>query len=213
LARTEHRVSKHQARWQKKKNDMFRRSRIRPSIAFVAAGVVCLFVFLAAAANARVTYGANAGTRGLRTMSVPPTTRATPKPPAQIDRSAMQMGQTSSAARSTSAPANSVLSRPGLLGGFAAGFLGAGLIGLFAGHGLAGGLGGIASIMGLILQLVLVVLVARIVWMWWRRRQTPAFAGLSPRELADVYGRPRSEGFGRGIDAGAPSVSPDQRRS
>jgi predicted lipid-binding transport protein (Tim44 family) len=69
-----------------------------------------------------------------------------------------------------------LLNRPGLLGSFAAGFLGAGLIGLLLGHGLTGGLGGFASIVGLLLQIGLVVAVGYMLWSWWQRRSQPAFA-------------------------------------
>jgi predicted lipid-binding transport protein (Tim44 family) len=67
--------------------------------------------------------------------------------------------------------------RPGLFGGLLGGFLGAGLLGLLFGHGLLGGMGGIASIFGLLLQIALVVIVARLIWRWWQRRQMPAYAG------------------------------------
>ena len=40
-----------------------------------------------------------------------------------------------------------------MLGGLAAGFLGAGLFGLLFGHGLFGGMGGFASVIGLMLQI------------------------------------------------------------
>jgi predicted lipid-binding transport protein (Tim44 family) len=86
-----------------------------------------------------------------------------------------------------------LFSRPGLLGGFAAGFLGSGLLGLVFGHGLFGGLGSVASILGLVLQLVLIVLLCRLIWTWWNGRNAPAFAGLSPRQLADPYLRSRHE--------------------
>jgi predicted lipid-binding transport protein (Tim44 family) len=62
----------------------------------------------------------------------------------------------------------------GLFGGLAAGFLGAGLFGLLFGHGLFGGMAGFASIIGLMLQVVLVVIVARLIFAWWRRRSIPA---------------------------------------
>jgi len=68
--------------------------------------------------------------------------------------------------------------RPGLLGGLAAGFLGAGLFGMLFGGGMFGGLGGFSSIIGLILQIGLIVIVARLVMNWWRRRNL-AYAGPS----------------------------------
>jgi predicted lipid-binding transport protein (Tim44 family) len=64
----------------------------------------------------------------------------------------------------------------GLLGGLAAGFLGAGLFGLLFGGGLFSGLGGLSSIFGLLLQIGLIVLVVRLAMSWWQRRQTPAAA-------------------------------------
>jgi hypothetical protein len=91
-----------------------------------------------------------------------------------------------------------LFNRPGLLGGFAAGFLGAGVLGVLFGHGLLGGLGGVPSFLGLMFQLALVVLLGRLIWIWWTGRNLPAFAGLSPRQLADPYLRSRNE---LGLDA------------
>ena len=67
----------------------------------------------------------------------------------------------------------------GLLGGLAAGFLGAGLFGMLFGGGLFSGIGGFSSILGLILQIVLIVFVVRMAMSWWQRRQMsqPAYAG------------------------------------
>ena len=48
--------------------------------------------------------------------------------------------------------------------GIAAGFLGAGLFGLLFGQGFFGGMAGFASIIGLLLQVVLVVIVARLIF-------------------------------------------------
>jgi predicted lipid-binding transport protein (Tim44 family) len=86
-----------------------------------------------------------------------------------------------------------LFNRPSLLGGFAAGFLGAGLLGLVFGHGMVGDLGGSASFVGLFCQLALIVMLIRVIWTWWRGGNDPAFADLSPRQLADAYGRPRNE--------------------
>jgi predicted lipid-binding transport protein (Tim44 family) len=70
----------------------------------------------------------------------------------------------------------------GMFGGLAAGFLGAGLFGLLFGHGFFGGMAGFASIIGLLLQVVLVVIVARLVFAWWQRRNmpAPAYASANP---------------------------------
>jgi predicted lipid-binding transport protein (Tim44 family) len=68
----------------------------------------------------------------------------------------------------------------GLLGGLAAGFIGAGLFGMLFGHGLFGGMAGFASILGLVFQIVLVVIVARLIFAWWQRRQSPQHAYAAP---------------------------------
>ena len=86
-----------------------------------------------------------------------------------------------------------LFNRPGLLGGFAAGFLGAGLLGLFFGRGLFGELGSAGSVLGLIFQLALVLMLCRLIWTRWSGRNQRAFTGLSPRQLADPYLRSRHE--------------------
>ena len=99
-------------------------------------------------------------------------------------------------AGSSSYPGGSLgglFNRPGLLGGFAAGFLGSGVIGVLFGHGAIGELSGIASILGLMFQLTLLVMLARLIWTWWRDDTADAFANLSPRQLADAYGHMRHE--------------------
>jgi hypothetical protein len=86
-----------------------------------------------------------------------------------------------------------LFNRPGLIGGFAAGFLGAGLLGPVFGHGMAGGLNSVASFLGLIFQLALVAMLARLIWTWRQGGKAAAFENLSPRQLADAYDRPRNE--------------------
>jgi predicted lipid-binding transport protein (Tim44 family) len=44
------------------------------------------------------------------------------------------------------------------------------------GHGFLGGIGGFASFLGLLLQVGLVIIVARLAWAWWQRRSQPASA-------------------------------------
>ena len=61
------------------------------------------------------------------------------------------------------------------------------------GHGFVGELGSVASIFGLVFQLALIALLCRLIWRWWSGRNAPAFAGLSPRQLADPYLRSRHE--------------------
>jgi len=92
--------------------------------------------------------------------------------------------------------------RGGLLGGFAAGFLGSGLLGLLFGRGLSGGLGGVPSYLGLLFQLALVVMLGRLIWNRWRHVDFAGVAGLSPRQLADPYMRSRDD-VHAGLDSAA----------
>jgi hypothetical protein len=100
--------------------------------------------------------------------------------------------------------------RGGLLGGFAAGFLGSGLLGLLFGRGLFGELGGVPSYLGLLFQLALVLMLCRLIWSGWRHVDLAGVTGLSPRQLADPYLRSRDD-----VHTGLDSVSPpnDQKTS
>jgi hypothetical protein len=86
-----------------------------------------------------------------------------------------------------------LFSRGDVIGRFAAGFLGSGVIGLLFGHGLIGELSGVASVFGLLFQLALIAMLARLIWFWWHDKKVDGLADLSPRQLADAYGRPRHE--------------------
>ena len=111
---------------------------------------------------------------------------------------ATQSEQISSCAAQSGYPAGSLgglFSRPGLIGGFAAGFLGAGIFGLLFGHGLTGELSGVPSIFGLVFQFALLLAFGSLIWAWWRADKAAAVAQLSPRQLADAYERARNEGL------------------
>ncbi|MFZ0609054.1 MAG: hypothetical protein WAM75_15425 [Xanthobacteraceae bacterium] len=86
-----------------------------------------------------------------------------------------------------------LFNRGDLIGAFAAGFLGAGLIGLLFGHGVIMELNSVASVLGVLFQLALIVMLGRLIWTWWRDDKAGPGAEMSPRELADAYGRPRHE--------------------
>jgi hypothetical protein len=97
------------------------------------------------------------------------------------------------AAQPTGGSLGGLFNRPGLAGGFSAGFLGAGVLGLVFGHGVTSQLTGPASVLGLVFQLTLIVMLARLFWTWWRADRSAAFAEMSPRQLADAYGRLRNQ--------------------
>jgi len=143
------------------------------------AAIVAAFVLVTADAHARAGGGFSAGSRGMRTYSAPPATPTAPTA-APLQNSMTQPG-------GAAAPIGRTAIRPGffgggLFGGIAAGFLGAGLFGLLFGQGLFGGMAGFASIVGLLLQIVLVVIVARLLFAWWQRRNrpAPAYAAVHP---------------------------------
>ena len=150
----------------------------------IAAVLFTAVSFLATEVDARAGRGGSFGSRGARTYTAPPATKTAPKAATPIQRtitqpSAATTGQAAAGRTATTAPSGGLLGRPGFLGGLAAGFLGAGLLGMLFGHGLGGGLAGLASILGLVLQVGLIALVVWLAWSWWQRRSQPAFAGPS----------------------------------
>ncbi len=186
------------------------RFRFRPLLAFCA--MAALFALAVADADARPR--GSFGSRGSQTNSAPPSTATSPsaKP---IERTMTQPGTPgATAARPSAAPASPAggfLSRPGFLGGMFAGFLGAGLLGMMFGHGLTGGLGGFASMLGLLLQIGIVVIIGYLLWTWWQRRSQPALAsGPSLRDYnnsgnnsGNSASQPGFLGFGGGSGAAA----------
>jgi predicted lipid-binding transport protein (Tim44 family) len=178
--------------------------RIRP-LAVIAA-LATVLTLVAADANARAGGGSGSGSRGFNTFNSAPTTRTAPNAAQPIQRSVTQPGQTSPGLGQTGA-------RPGffgggLMGGLAAGFIGAGLFGLLMGNGFLGGMGGFASILGLLLQVALIVIVAKLVFSWWQRRNSPAMAAATPSggtASGDNHAFPRLGAmFGGNAPAGEP---------
>jgi hypothetical protein len=160
--------------------------RLLRSLATFAALAVAL-LFSAEDADARFEGGLHLGKHSARLFIARPVVRSASTMLVALDRS--MTGQPAYPGGSL----GDLFSRPGLVGGFAAGFLGAGLLGLLFGHGLFGGLGGVTSFLGLMLQITLVVMLGRLIWTWWLGRNAPAFTGLSPRQQAEAYLRSRNE--------------------
>jgi predicted lipid-binding transport protein (Tim44 family) len=141
-------------------------------------------------ADARVEGSSRIGTSGVAVFESPPAAAIAPNVPVALDHPMMpQTGQPAYPGGSL----GGLFNRPGMRGGFAAGFLGAGLLGLMFGRGMFSGLGGEASYWGLMFQLVLVLLLGRVIWTWWYGYKAPLSAALSPRQLADAYERSRGE--------------------
>lgn len=184
-------------------------------------GAVAAAVLLLAGAIADAKPGAG-GSRGSRTFSAPPTTNTAPRQAAPLERTMTQPGRPTTPTAATTGAANTggFFNRPGMgiMGGLAAGFLGAGLFGLLAGNGMFGGMGGIASFIGLLLQVALVVIVARLLWAWWQRRNGGyAFAGPNndPRQNQTNQNQTsrsflNGAGLGGGAAASGASAAPSQ---
>jgi predicted lipid-binding transport protein (Tim44 family) len=165
-------------------------------------------------ADARVGGGGSSGSRGSRTFSAPPSTTTAPGTAQPMNRTFTQPGTPGVGAPAAGAAnKGGFFNRPGMgmLGGLAAGFLGAGLLGMLFGGGLFSGLGGLSSIIGLLLQVALIVIVVRLAMSWWQRRHTPAsaYAG-APAEGPGAQPSFRSglSGFGLGSNQPALEIQP-----
>jgi predicted lipid-binding transport protein (Tim44 family) len=172
-------------------------------------------------ADARVGGGGSSGSRGSRTYSAPPSTTTAPGAAQPMNRTFTQPGTPAAgAAAAGAANKGGFFNRPGMmggmLGGLAMGFLGAGLFGMLTGGGLFSGLGGISSIIGLLLQVGLIIIVVRLAMSWWQRRHTPASASAyaaGPAPAAEGPGAPTSfrsglSGFGLGSNQPALEIQP-----
>src|SRR6476660_5893131 len=159
-------------------------------------------------ADARVGGGGSSGSRGSRTYSAPPSTTTAPGAAQPMNRTFTQPGSPGMGAPAAAGAAKGgFFNRPGLLGGLAAGFLGAGLLGMLFGGGMFSGLGGLSSIFGLILQIGLIIIVVRLAMSWWQRRHTsaPAYTGAPAAGPAPAQSSFRAGmGFGLGSGTSAP---------
>jgi predicted lipid-binding transport protein (Tim44 family) len=156
-------------------------------------------------ADARVGGGISSGSRGTRTFTPPPSTSTAPGAAQPMNRT---MAQPGSPGVGAPAAGGGFFNRPGgMLGGLAAGFLGAGLLGMLFGGGMFSGIGGLSSIFGLILQIGLIVIVVRLAMSWWQRRHAPAYAGAAPSpNAASSFGA--GGGFGLGSGSAPLEIGP-----
>jgi len=167
------------------------------SLTIVFALALPLAMAVSSAADARIGGGSSSGSRGGRTFSAPPSTSTAPSTAQPFNRTITEPG------RPGFGTGGGFFNRPGmgLFGGLAAGFLGAGLLGMLFGGGLFGGIGGFSSIIGLILQIVLIVLLVRLAMSWWQRRHetAAAFAGGASSPTAASF----RSGGGFGVGSGS----------
>jgi predicted lipid-binding transport protein (Tim44 family) len=175
----------------------------------VVLAVALPVVVAISSADARVGGGSSSGSRGGRTFSAPPSTSTAPGTAQPFNRTFTQPG--SPGVGAPAAAGGGFFNRPGMgmLGGLAAGFLGAGLLGMLFGGGMFGGLGGMASIFGLILQVGLIILVVRLAMSWWQRRHAPASAYAGPAAGPGAQSSFRTgTGFGLGSGSAPLEIAP-----
>jgi predicted lipid-binding transport protein (Tim44 family) len=163
-------------------------------------------LLVASAADARIGGGVSSGSRGSRTFSAPPSTSTAPGTAQPFNRTITQPGSPG-----LGAPAGGgFFNRPGmgLFGGLAAGFLGAGLLGMLFGGGMFGGLGGLSSILGLVLQIGLIIMVVRLAMSWWQRRHESAYAGAPAAGMGGPSTFRTGSGFGLGSGSAPLEIGP-----
>jgi predicted lipid-binding transport protein (Tim44 family) len=186
----------------------FNRTRrlVRLFAVLIAVGLPVAIV-ASSIADARVGGRSSVGSRGTRTFSAPPSTSTAPSTAQPMQRTTTQPGAPASTVGNTATNSGGFFNRPGLLGGLAMGFLGAGLFGMLAGGGFFSGLGSLAGFLGFVLQIGLVFLAVKLAMSWWRRRNATAFAGGVPGGM-DAYNNahreqaapaPQGSGFGSGL--------------
>jgi len=191
---------------------MLRRSKIHLVLCGLAAAA--MLVLAVAEADAARRSGGGFGSRGNRTFTPPAATQTAPNAAAPINRTVTQpqaQRPNATTGQAGAAPGGLFGRGGGFMGGMLAGFLGAGLLGMLFGGGLFGGLSGLSGVLGLLIQVVLVVIAARLIWGWWQRRQqqqAPAYAtaaGPSMRDLGADDSRPQAQpSYGGG--SGAPML-------
>ncbi|PZA09248.1 hypothetical protein DNX69_24400 [Rhodopseudomonas palustris] len=173
-------------------NFLHRTRGIVAALAVTMALALPMAMVLSSAADARAGRSSSMGSRGSRSFSAPPSTSTAPGAAQPFNRTYSQPGSPGmSGPAAGAASKGGFFNRPGMgmLGGLAAGFLGAGLLGMLFGGGFLSGLGSFASIIGLVLQVALVVILARLAWGWWQRRNNPQ-AAYAPGPVAGQGPRP-----------------------
>ncbi len=109
-------------------------------------------------ADARAGGGSSFGSRGSMTYSAPPSTNTAPYSASPMQRS-MTPNNPSPGYGRLGAP--SYGPRSGFMSGLMGGLIGAGIGGLLLGHGFFGGMLGFGGFLGFLLQIFLIVLLAR----------------------------------------------------
>ncbi len=168
---------------------------------FALAAVAALALALSPGlAEARAGGGSSFGSRGSMTWSAPPSTGTAPYSAAPMQRS--MTPNAPSPGFGGAMPGYGYNRGSGFMSGLMGGLIGAGIGGLLLGHGFFGGMMGFGGFLGFLLQIFLIVLLARFLIRLFRG-QSPAFAG-GP----SIFARGGSPGPGSMGGFGGPAGPP-----
>ena len=148
----------------------------RTSYFLSAVAALCL-VLTPTLADARAGGSSSSGSRGSRTYTAPPSTATAPTAAQPMQRSVTP--NTPAPSPGGAAPAMAAPARSGFMSGMMGGLIGAGIAGMLFGGGMFGGMSGAGGFLGFLLQIFLVVIAARLLFMLFRRFRPaqPAAAG------------------------------------
>ncbi|KAB2685139.1 MULTISPECIES: Tim44 domain-containing protein [Brucella/Ochrobactrum group] len=161
-------------------------------------------------AEARRAGGGGFGSRGARTYSAPAPTRTAPNNAAPIERSMTpNTGTTQTSRPAAGATQNAAQAQRsgGMFGSFGRSMLGGLLVGGLIGMLLGNGLGGLAGMFGLILQVAVIALIAMFVMRMFANRRQPAAAGAG-NAGAQPFGAAKAAAPQAGFGGRTPSVNP-----
>ena len=184
---------------------------VRLPTQFLALALAAAVVMAPGFALARAGGGGSFGSRGSMTFSAPPSTNTAPFGAAPMQRSitpqSPSYGQQAPAYGSGYGGGYGSGMRSPFASGLMGGLLGAGIGGLLFGHGFFGGIGGMGSIFGLLIQLVLIYFAVRFLFRLFSNNQggarQPFFAGLGNMARGPMMG-----GLGGAGNGGAAAPMP-----
>jgi predicted lipid-binding transport protein (Tim44 family) len=172
----------------------------------IAAAAVLALALTPGLADARAGGGSSMGSRGSNTFSAPPSTSTAPYSTQPMQRSMTQPSP------SYQTPGNAApgFARSGFGGGsftsgLMGGLIGAGIGGLLFGHGFFGGGLGFGGFFGFLIQIFLLVMLARFLFRYFTRSRTPAMAG-GP----NIFGRTATPDAARPMQGGGGGGRPAQ---
>ncbi|MFC2250764.1 TIM44-like domain-containing protein [Labrys portucalensis] len=142
---------------------------------------------LAAVDLSEARRGGSIGSRGARTYDSVPATRTAPDQAAPVQRSMTPNPGPSATQPASPLAQGAAQQRPGLFGGAGGlmrGLLVGGLIGALLGYGF----GGLAGMLGFLLQAALIAVIAFFAISWWRSRRTPSTATAGGPQMSRGFG-------------------------